>query len=244
MGTWLSEVSSREPCLSEHPTDVTELVSGARKREVTLEAISGVGCEPWFEPSEWRSVCEGPVSSANVARCISKVVRHRQLSGVERMLLTTDGSVTLLLEALTGGPIRIAVLAQNLASLSAELASEIERSPGTEATERLVAMCQGERVLCFGSSVLILDRFPATVASRLKNTNISLGRLIFQPRVGVKRQPVSIDVVQPPQALASVFPAGERLLVRHSRLVIRRETVGSLREWFSESSCVNFDSIV
>lgn len=224
------------PRTSGHFTTAAE-----RASQPPLEALAELDRKAWFDPTLWRSVCGGPISSANIARCVRKLAVHSPLTAAQRVLLTTDGSVTLALEALTGRPIRIAVLSQSSAAVGPGYAGDGELALGSAVSRRFVALCDEDRILCLGSTVLRWDRLPPKVVARLQNTNIALGRLIFRPRVGVKRCPASVDIVTAPDSLAHLFSAAERLLVRHSHLVLKGETIGSLREWFFESHS-RFDS--
>jgi len=55
-----------------------------------------------------------------------------RLSPVQKMLLGTDGSVTSLLEILTGSPIEIETLAQEIIPASQEVAKELNLNPGED----------------------------------------------------------------------------------------------------------------
>jgi chorismate-pyruvate lyase len=227
----VSDASNNPSDASNNPSDASNNPSDA----ISVDSLAVLECSTWFPPWLWRSLCGGPISGTRVTHWLPKLTPFARLTATQRMLLATDGSVTILLEALTGRAIRVRVLSQAILPASPALAAEVGGDPGTALIHRVAAMCDESRVMCIGSSVLLAERLPAGVVRRLETTEISLGKLIFQPRVGVQRQPVSVDVMAPTEYLAQSL-VDQRFLVRHSRLAIGRDTVGSLREWFPEGA--------
>jgi beta-ribofuranosylaminobenzene 5'-phosphate synthase len=63
-----------------------------------------------------------------------------RLSPVQKMLLGTDGSVTCLLEVVTGSPVEIETLAQRVVAADERTARELEIEPGDEVNYRVVKL--------------------------------------------------------------------------------------------------------
>ncbi|MDQ1262244.1 MAG: beta-ribofuranosylaminobenzene 5-phosphate synthase, partial [Euryarchaeota archaeon] len=63
-----------------------------------------------------------------------------RLSPVQKMLLGTDGSVTSLLEVVTGSPVEIETLVQRIVPADEAVARELQINPGEEVNFRIVLL--------------------------------------------------------------------------------------------------------
>ena len=63
-----------------------------------------------------------------------------RLSPVQKMLLGTDGSVTSLLEVVTGSPVEIETLVQRVVPADEAVARELQIDPGDEVNYRVVLL--------------------------------------------------------------------------------------------------------
>ena len=85
-------------------------------------------------------------SSFPIARDILKLESIvGRLSPVQKMLLGTDGSVTSLLEVVTGSPIEIETLVQKVVPADEAVAKELQVNPGEEVNFRVVMLKEGKQ---------------------------------------------------------------------------------------------------
>lgn len=194
-----------------------------------------VNPDPWFDDSLWRSVCHGPipVGEAFVPEWLPSLTAYVALSSAHRMLLATDGSITRLLEAVSGHPIRAEVLRQEDVPATTVLAEQLEVPCGHLVTLRLAALWEAGRIVCMAGSALALHRLPPVVREQLYTTSIPIGRIVVSSGVRAQRRSVSVDVAVPLAPLEAFGPLQDpRFLVRDSRLVAEGQVIATIREYF------------
>jgi chorismate-pyruvate lyase len=189
----------------------------------------------WFDDTRWRSICRGPVAvgEAFVPDWLPAVTDYVTLSSAHRMLLATDGSITRLLEAVSGRPIDARVLSQEDLPAPVALAGPLEVEPGHTVTFRLATLCDRDQIVCVAGSVLVLDRLPPIVRAQLFTTTTPIGRIVVSSGVRAERRSVSVDVARPLRPLELFGPLDDdRFLVRESRLVTEGRVIATIRECF------------
>jgi beta-ribofuranosylaminobenzene 5'-phosphate synthase len=121
-------------------------------------------------------------SDSSVAKAISELENAvGKLSTVQKMLLGTDGSVTSLLEIVTGQPVEIETLVQRTVPADEAVAAELEVSPGDEINYRVVKLKRAKtgETLIYAVSHTPLKRLEASFRDDLTSADIPIG-LIFE----------------------------------------------------------------
>lgn len=110
------------------------------------------------------------------------------LSLLQRILLTTDGTVTQVLEAYADEPMRVVILLQELGATAAD--GDLETPEGTTVMRRNVVLegARSARNLLYAESLIVPDRIPPRVNEGLLSTDIPIGRLLAQNRVETFRE--------------------------------------------------------
>jgi chorismate-pyruvate lyase len=168
------------------------------------------------------------------------------LDRFDRMLLTTDGTVTTLLEACTGERIVTHPARQSETATLEELrdGTACWWHPSADlldaaSSERLLA----RRVTLSGASTGITyvmaealvapDRLPELVAHALLRPGGSLGRLLAQSRLETRRELVEVSTVRGGAASYHLgVRSGTRLLRRTYVIVCGGRPVAAASEWF------------
>ena len=112
-----------------------------------------------------------------------------------RVLATTDGTVTELLEAWAGEPVAIGELAQRREELLTPVV-DLDVAAGVTVLKRRVVLC-GERTrrpLLYAESLIALDRVPLFIADGLLIRRTPIGRILRESRLETYRELLQLGV--------------------------------------------------
>lgn len=127
------------------------------------------------------------------------------LSIFERILLTTDGTVTDMLEAYFFEQIRLVKLSEQLVKLEQDL-PEMDLAKGSEAMERKILL-QGKisrRNYIYAESILALDRLDEQFREELLQTKTPIGKIWLEQKVETFKEIIDTGT-QPANGLCSYF---------------------------------------
>jgi chorismate-pyruvate lyase len=159
------------------------------------------------------------------------VLEIDKLAPLQRLLLHYDGTLTDLIEALSGEPIRLRKLEHRVAAAQHSVAA-LELESGEPLIDRTIQL-QGERsgaVYVYAQTHIAAARLPAPLRRALAASDTPLGRLCKQHRLEVFKEPIGLyrrhahDLAACLQAAAEstillrgyrVFSAGRPLMLLH-----------------------------
>ena len=149
------------------------------------------------------------------------------LSSKERMILLSDGSLTLLLEALLRDRVSVEVKRNTSAPLSPEAAAYLGEEPSIDALEREVWLKVKARKLVFAHLVVPVSTVEPWLLDALKEGTEPLGRVLKNREIPVLKEALEIGVVRAPELSADlkIEPASE-LYARRYKLTNRVEGGG------------------
>ncbi|MCU0630940.1 MAG: chorismate pyruvate-lyase family protein, partial [Methanoregulaceae archaeon] len=119
-----------------------------------------------------------------------------RLSSVQKILLGTDGSVTQLLEAITGKQVMITTRLQEIIPATPDVAQMLEIMAGSPVNHRVVEIKNvgsGE-VLIYAISYTPLNQLPEKFLNDLLRADIPIGKIITQHRIEARREILTVDV--------------------------------------------------
>jgi beta-ribofuranosylaminobenzene 5'-phosphate synthase len=159
-----------------------------------------------------------------------------RLSPVQKMLLGTDGSVTSLLEVITGEPVGIQTLVQEVVSASEDVAAELDIAKGDLVNHRIVKLINSRtgETLIYARSYTPLSRLEEWFKDDLMKSDIPIGAILQKHGIESRRD---ITTAEPHLADASmsrlfnVFPK-ELMLSRSYRIIRNGSPLISIRESF------------
>lgn len=168
--------------------------------------------------------------------------RDHPLSVIQRILLTTDGTVTSVLQAYAGEPVATVRLSQSVLESASDF-PELGPGPIEGVMERSVIL-RGSRSgtnLLYAESLIVPDRLHPRVLDGLLFTDEPIGRLLATNRIETFREFVSWSP-EPAGRCAHHFgiPSEETLLSRSYRILSERQPIMFITEKFpatSFSSC-------
>ena len=159
------------------------------------------------------------------------------LSTFQRILLTTNGSVTDILEAYLSEQIRVVKLSEKLVSLDHDIPS-MELKTGTEVIIRKVLL-QGKisrKNVVYADSIIVPGRLEERFRDSLLNTKVPIGKLWFEERVETFKE-VLESRREPAGELAHHFnmQPSDKLLSRTYCVMSNRKPVKMITEKFPEN---------
>lgn len=159
------------------------------------------------------------------------------LSPFQRIILTTDGTLTDILEAYLFEPIKVVKLSEELVTLTQENDALALKS-GSKVIERKILL-QGKisrNNFIYAESVLALERLDESFKNSLLNSQIPLGRLWLEYKMETFKE--IIDSGKEPIANLSSyfnFKENDNILFRTYRLFNNRNPLMTITEKFPES---------
>jgi len=106
---------------------------------------------------------------------IDSIRRDPALTLFQKVLLTTDGTVTQLLELYTGQTVRVHKLGQAIAPANA--ATDLQTRDGDAILQRRILLCTEQQHLLYAESQFVIARLPAAVQQQLIETDRPIGLL-------------------------------------------------------------------
>lgn len=115
---------------------------------------------------------------------------NAKLSKAQQLLLRTDGSVTTLLEVLTGKPIVVTTLLQQVVKADTERAVELDIAEGDNINYRVVVLKNedDDRPLIYAESYTPIGRLQKDFRHDLMKADIPIGRILAQRKIESRRE--------------------------------------------------------
>jgi beta-ribofuranosylaminobenzene 5'-phosphate synthase len=113
-----------------------------------------------------------------------------KLSKAQQLLLMTDGSVTTLLEVLTGKPVIVTTLLQQVVRADTERAAALDLVEGDNINYRVVVLKNedGNRPLIYAESYTPIARLQKEFRYDLMKADIPIGRIMAQRKIESRRE--------------------------------------------------------
>jgi len=165
---------------------------------------------------------------------IERSVGH--LSPIQKFLLGTDGSITQLLEAITGHPVAITTLEQRVVPADTAVADRLGITVGENVNHRVVQLKNADTgdVLMYAVSDTPLLRLSPEFKDDLMRADIPIGKIISRHRIEARREILSASVAPAGKTTAPLFSIGhnEPLLSRNYRIIHCGEPLIFITEQF------------
>jgi beta-ribofuranosylaminobenzene 5'-phosphate synthase len=165
---------------------------------------------------------------------IEKEVGH--LSPFQKFLLGTDGSVTQLLEAVTGHPVSITTIVQEVVPADAVVAERLSIRIGESVNHRVVELKDAKTgtVLIYAVSETPLSRLSPQFREDLMKADIPIGKIISRHRIEARREILTARVTPADDTTSPLFSVckNEPLLSRNYRIIHKGEPLIFIEEQF------------
>jgi beta-ribofuranosylaminobenzene 5'-phosphate synthase len=158
------------------------------------------------------------------------------LSPVQKILITTDGSVTRLLEAFTGSEVGIVTLHQDTVESAGPESSTLDIDPGALINHRVVEIRRNDtgKVLLHATSYTPLSRLEPEWHQDLVRADIPIGRILAGHKIEARRELLDVRLEQAGEKMAGIFgiAPGDLLLTREYRIIHRGLPLIDIHEKF------------
>jgi beta-ribofuranosylaminobenzene 5'-phosphate synthase len=159
-----------------------------------------------------------------------------RLSRVQKILLGTDGSITRILEVITGGQVRITTLFQEVIPAGKGVAEDLRIREGDPVNHRVVRIEETGKgsALIHAVSDAPMDRLPPAFREDLMRADIPIGKILARHRVEARREILDARVIPAAGEHAPLFGTfrNEPLLTRRYRIIHQGEPLMLIEEQF------------
>ena len=158
----------------------------------------------------------------------------QNFSNTQKILLTTDGSITAILDVLYE-KIELSTLKQYVENSSKEEAGLVEINEGEEINHREIIMHKDDKPLIYAYSYIPIKRLTEKVKFDLTRADIPIGRILKNHNVESRREIKNIYVEKPNEILQKLYGTTEDFLSREYVIIQNNEILMWIKESFPNS---------
>lgn len=156
-----------------------------------------------------------------------------KLSNTQKILLTTDGSITAILDVLKGH-VNINTLIQEFVPADKNMANNLEIDEGEMVNYRVVVIGTSYPLI-YAVSLVPLKRLDRDFKEDLIKADIPIGRILMKHKIESRREIKSVFVEDPSSKLREIFQTDSQMLNRTYNIIHHGEILIWLKETFPYS---------
>ena len=123
------------------------------------------------------------------------VLKRPDIPACLRICAGTDGSITQLLEVLTGKSVKVETISQNVVKASPRIAGLLDIETGDDVNDRLVTLKVDDIVYVLAKSLAPINRIPGGIRDDLMRADIPIGRILREHKLETRRDILNIRIV-------------------------------------------------
>lgn len=162
----------------------------------------------------------------------------KNFSNTQKILLTTDGSITAILDVLYG-KITLSTLEQHFEDATEESAKLVNAKIGDKVNFREVIMHKDDENLIYAVSYIPLKRLTDEICCDLVRADIPIGRILKNYNIESRREINNIYIEKPNETLQKLFNTTEDMLARDYAIIHKNEILMWIKEVFPVSKFTN-----
>lgn len=143
-----------------------------------------------------------------------------------RICAGTDGSITQLLEVLTGKTVEVKTLEQSVIKATPDIAKLLDVKAGDEVNSRLVTLDAGGTIYVLAKSLAPIERMPQAVRDDLMRADIPIGRILREHKLETRRDILNMEIVR------QDFFGDVPVLSREYRIIYENKALMWIKECF------------
>lgn len=155
----------------------------------------------------------------------------RNFSNTQKILMTTDGSITAILDVLYG-KITLSTLDQHFEDADKDHAKLVNVDEGEEINYREVIMHRDGKPLIYAISHIPLSRCTKDVCADLIRADIPIGRILKNYHIESRREIKNIWIEKPNDTLKELFGTDEDMLARDYVIINQDRILMWIKEVF------------
>ena len=153
------------------------------------------------------------------------------LSNTQKILLTTDGSITAILDVLYG-KITLTTLNQHFETANSQNAKLVNVSEGDNINFREVIMHTDDSPLIYALSHIPLSRCSDEICADLVRADIPIGRILKNYEIESRREINKIYIQKANETLSDIFNTEEDMLTREYVIINKNDILMWIKEVF------------
>ncbi len=153
------------------------------------------------------------------------------LSNTQKILLSTDGSVTTILDVLTGGRVNIKTLTQEFIPADHKISRELAIAQGDTVNYRVVVIGSNEPLI-HAISYIPINRIDNDFKEDIIRADIPIGRILKKHQVESRREIKSVQLEEPSVDLKTIFNTDSMMLTRTYNIIRNDEILIRIKETF------------
>lgn len=154
------------------------------------------------------------------------VLKSPDIPACLRICAGTDGSVTQLLEVLTGKTIKVVTIEQHIMKATDDIAKLLDIDRGDEVNWRLVTLNANNTVYVLAKSLSPLKRMPHAVKEDIMRADKPIGAILREHKLETRRDILKIEIIN------SKFFEGIPVLSREYRIIYENNILMWINECF------------
>lgn len=155
----------------------------------------------------------------------------KTFSNTQKILLTTDGSITAILDVLYG-KITLSTLDQHFEDADKDHAKLVNVDEGEEINYREVIMHRNGKPLIYAISHIPLSRCTKDICTDLIRADIPIGRILKNYNIESRREINNIYIEKPNDTLKELFDTDEDMLARDYVIIHHDQILMWIKEVF------------
>ena len=161
----------------------------------------------------------------------------KNFSNTQKILLTTDGSITAILDVLYG-KITLSTFEQHFEDAT-ESAKLVNAKVGDKVNFREVIMHKNDENLIYAISYIPLKRLTDEICCDLVRADIPIGRILKNYNIESRREINNIYIEKPNETLQKLFNTTEDMLARDYVIIHKNKILMWIKEVFPVSKFTN-----
>jgi len=156
------------------------------------------------------------------------------LSPIQKILLTTDGSITRILKALRGEEIKVETEKQEVIKADSKIARLLKINEGDEVNYRAVNLKDSNGVLIHAISYAPLRRLKKEFREDIMRRDVPIGRILAKLKIEARREIRNFGSMKADKKLSRLFgiPINALLLKRNYNIIHRNKILLNITEVF------------
>ena len=156
---------------------------------------------------------------------------NQNFSNTQKILMTTDGSITAILDVLYG-KIALKTLEQHFEEATEESARLVNVDAGDEVNYREIVLHKDDYPLIYSVSYIPLKRLSKEMRDDLVRADIPIGRILKKYNAETRREINVIQIEKATDKLKELYNTEEDFLTRDYTIIMNGEILMWIKEFF------------
>lgn len=154
------------------------------------------------------------------------------MNAIHRILLTTDGSVTTIIEAFTQKSVRVETILQKIVKANLEIAKKLDIPEGEDVNYRVVYLKVEDEIYAKAISYAALKRLENSFKDDIMRADISIGKILKKHNIEARREINWGTVIHDEKLARELGCESTAILVRNYNIIHKGRILMNITEFF------------